>query len=311
MEQTNSMIKATAVLGQITTNFEELKISIAKKMKPYQGLVYVDETMKDAKVVRAELNKMIAEIETERKRIKGVWNNPYDAFEVKVKELIAIINKPILEIDTQIKDFEERRKADKDKAIVKAVEDHLSAVDEEFKDIVVLCGVETDNRWQNSTFSMKKIDDDIQSQIDSIIADVKSLQVLCEGDDMLSDLLTVYQSTGDLSKTIQKRSAILSQREAFKKMEAVKAERTRLAEEAKAEADKVAEAVTPEPPKQELIPEEKPAPVEQPRWSPAPVAPKPEKIIHFRIDVKESEGWNMMQFFDKNNIKFEILEVEE
>ena len=113
-------------LGTIDDNFEELKVAVAKKVMKYQGLVFADEDIKDAKSTKAELKKMIDTIEDNRKAIKRKWNDPYVEFEKKVKEVIALIERPMLDIDVQIRDFEERRKAEKETQVRDAMEYQLS-----------------------------------------------------------------------------------------------------------------------------------------------------------------------------------------
>lgn len=295
MGQNEIMAKAT--LGEITDNFDDLKIRIQESMEPYKGLVFTDATIKDAKSTKADLNKMVTSLETERKRIKKVWNEPYLLFESKVKDLVGIIKEPMDEIDSQVQDFEIRRKEAKKCEVSNALTERLGAVEEEYNNIVSLCGISYDEKWLNSTVSMKKVNEEIQSQIDAIISDIKSLQVLCEGDDMLEDLLSAYQSTKNLSETIQKRSSILAQREAYKKMEEVKAERARQAEEAK--------SVVQDPVKEEVV---------EPMWTPGAAAeavkiePVVEEMTCFKVTVKKSESWDMMQFFDHHKINFEIWE---
>lgn len=226
------IIKTDATLGTIDDNFDELKVAVARKVMKYQGLVFSDEEIKDAKSTKAELKKMIDTLEDNRKAIKKKWNDPYFAFEAKVKEVIALIEKPMNDIDAQIQDFEERRKIRKE-ADVRALKDRLlSSVGEEYQEFVRGCGIEWDERWLNATMTMNKITEDIQGQINHIMADVSSIQDICEGDEMLPEILAAYQDTKDLAGSLQKRKSILAQRENIRRMQEAKEARERAAAEA-------------------------------------------------------------------------------
>ena len=239
--ETAIIIKTDATLGTIDDNFAELKVAVAKKVMKYQGLIFADEDIKDAKTTKSELKKMIDTLEDNRKAIKRKWNDPYMDFEKKVKEVIALIEKPMNDIDVQIQDFEERRKIKKEAEVRLQKSELLAAVAEEHRDFVQRCGIQWDERWLNATMTMNKVTEDIQGQINHIIADVTSLQDICEGDEMLPDILGVYMDTKDLAGSLQKRKAILTQRESVRQMQEAAAARKKAAEEAEADRQRMLE----------------------------------------------------------------------
>lgn len=155
--ETAIIIKTDATLGTIDDNFEDLKVAVGKKVMRYQGLIFADEDIREAKATKSELNGMINNIETSRKAIKRKWNTPLDDFEKRVKEVIAIIAKPMEGIDEQIKDFEERRKAAKDVEVKATVEKHLASIIGEKQAYIRSCGIEWDDRWLNATMSMNQV----------------------------------------------------------------------------------------------------------------------------------------------------------
>lgn len=230
------IIKTDAQLGTIDDNFEELKVAVAKKVMKYQGLVFADEDIKEAKATKAELKKMIDTIEDNRKAIKRKWNDPYTEFEKKVKEVIALIEKPMLNIDSQIRDFEERRKAEKETAVRDAMEYQLSGIIGDNQEFIRMAGISWDDRWLNATMSMTQVGADISTQISNMLRDINSIQDICEGDPMLNDLLIEYQNTKNLALTLQKRKAIVAQRENVRKMN--EAAEARKKEQEEAEADR-------------------------------------------------------------------------
>ena len=233
------IIKTDAQLGTIDDNFEELKVAVSKKVMKYQGLVFADEDIKEAKTTKAELKKMIDTIEDNRKAIKRKWNDPYVEFEKKVKEVISLIEKPMLDIDVQIRDFEERRKAEKETAVRYAMEYQLSGIIGDNQEFIRGAGISWDDRWLNATMSMTQVGADISAQISRMIQDINSIQDICEGDPMLNELLIEYQNTKNLALTLQKRKAIVAQRETVRKMQEAAELRKKALEEAEADRQRM------------------------------------------------------------------------
>ncbi|MDR1474594.1 MAG: DUF1351 domain-containing protein [Endomicrobium sp.] len=94
----------------ITFNKAELMGEIKNRVAKYEGVKYGQEQIKEAKGDRATLNKFREAMEERRKEIKAWWNEPYMRFEKDVKEVLELIDKPIMEIDEQIKGYEEAKK---------------------------------------------------------------------------------------------------------------------------------------------------------------------------------------------------------
>ena len=240
-EEKAIIIKTDAQLGTIDDNFAELKVAVAKKVMKYQGLVFADEDIKEAKSTKAELKKMIDTLEGNRKAIKRKWNDPYLEFEAKVKEIVSIIERPMNDIDVQIRDFEERRKADKEVQVRDAIEYQLAGIVGEKQAFIRQAGIAWDDRWLNATMSMTQVGSDISEQISKMIREINTIQDICEDDDMLSDLLVEYQRTKDLAGTLQKRKAMLAQRETVRQMNEAAAARKKAAEEAEADRQRMLE----------------------------------------------------------------------
>lgn len=96
-------------LKKIQWNKEELEEAIRAKIAAYQNVVYTEDSMKQAKADRAELNKLVKAIEDRRKKVKEIVNAPYATFEVEVKEVLKLIQEPAGMIDRQIKEMEKKQ----------------------------------------------------------------------------------------------------------------------------------------------------------------------------------------------------------
>lgn len=100
-------------LAPIQANLDQIKEYVLGVVAKYQNASYTDEQMKLAKADRAELRHLKEDIDTKRKQVKAAWNAPYLAFETQIKEITALIDEPVALIDGQIKEWEERRKAER------------------------------------------------------------------------------------------------------------------------------------------------------------------------------------------------------
>lgn len=104
-------------LKEIQWNQEEVKSWVAARVQDYKTIAYTADQAKDMKRDRADLNKLKAAFEDERKRLKKACMEPYNRFEQQVKEITALIDEPIQLIDSQLSEIEERRKQLKQKEI--------------------------------------------------------------------------------------------------------------------------------------------------------------------------------------------------
>lgn len=177
---------------EIQWNNEELKAEIAAKMTEYEGLVFTEDTIKDAKKDRATLNKLKIAFEDERKRIKKAYMDPYNKFESQVKEVVALIERPIGLIDSQIKEVEENKKLQKRKEI----EELFKSIG--FQSFVTLDKI-FDSKWLNATVSMTSIEAQMKEKMFQIGSDVFAIKQLPE---FSFEAMETYKETLDLGRAI-------------------------------------------------------------------------------------------------------------
>ena len=135
----------------IDFNFEELKGQLAESLALYTGLVVTEDGIKGAKEDRAKLNKLREALENKRKEVKRECMAPYTDFEAKVKELVGLIDQPIAAIDAQLKEYEEKRRADKRAAILEIYEETVG----ELRALLPFEKLWQDT-WYNTSVTMKK-----------------------------------------------------------------------------------------------------------------------------------------------------------
>lgn len=181
------------LVQDISWNNEELKAEISAKMEDYKGLVFTEETIKEAKKDRASLNKLRSAFEDERKRIKKLYMDPYNRFEKQVKEVIALIDEPIRLIDAQIKEVEENKKLQKRKDI----EELFESIG--FQNFVSLNQI-WDEKWLNASVPMTKIEEQMKSEMYRIGNEVATISRLPE---FRFEAMEVYKKTLDMNHAIQ------------------------------------------------------------------------------------------------------------
>lgn len=256
----------------IKFNFEELQQEITNKVEVYKNLVYTDETIKEAKADKAALNKFIKALEDKRKDIKKQCLKPYEEFEAQIKQLVAIVNEPVMLIDTQVKDYEQRKKDEK-LAEIKA---HWETV--QHPDWLMYNQI-YDPKWLNVTVSMNKVKEAIEGKLADIDADIKTIENLPE---FSFEALECYKQTLDLNKAI--------------------AEGQRLADiqKRKAAAEEAAKNVQPEPaPKVAIV-----APAEP---TEAELDATVSNWIRFEAQLTVNQAMKLKEFFEINGIKFRAI----
>lgn len=218
----------------IEFNFEELKEQVTKKVAMYKNLVYTDDQVKEAKADRAALNKFVKSLSDERIRVKKQCLKPYEEFESKINELTAIVNEPIQLIDKQVKEYEEKQKAEK----LESIKELFATIG--FQSFVKLENI-FDQKWLNAGTSMKKIEDFMNEKKFQIGNDVLAINRLPE---FSFEAMETYKQTLDLSKAIQEgqRLADIAKRKAEHEAELARQQAERKVVEQSADQKRDAEA---------------------------------------------------------------------
>ena len=202
----------------IDFDFERYKTALKEKVDIYKSIIVTEDSIKAAKDERAELNKFRASIDSERKRIKKIWTAPVTEFEGKVKELLALIDEPISVIDSQLKEFEDKRKAEK-REEVEALYTELIG---DMADILPLQKI-WDERWLNAGSKLNAIKKDITDIIEKVN---ENLNVLDTVESEFSVIVKAkYLETLDLASALNEKAKLQQQAELIREKEAVEAEK--------------------------------------------------------------------------------------
>ena len=209
-------------LPVIEDQLAAVRESITQRVSAALLLVCTEETYKDVKKVRSELNKEYAELETRRKEVKAAILGPYEHFEKVYKECAGDIYK---NADLQLKG-----KIDEvEKGLKKQKEDALLAYFNEYReslgipvDFVALEAAGIKVGLSDSLASMKKA---AKGFLDHIDADLKVIYEHADRD----EIMTEYQREYDLGKAMSavnaRHKAIEDARRAREEAEALRVAR--------------------------------------------------------------------------------------
>jgi hypothetical protein len=274
--------------AEIQFNFEEIKLEISEKLKKFENLVYTDDQVKDAKSDRASLNKLKKALQDEKTRRKKEYLKPFEDFENKINEIIKLIDAPVSLIDKQVKEFEEKKKADK------RIEIGAFWEMTEHPEWMTLARI-FDERWLNASYSMKQIKDDINGWINRINSEIETLQQL---EDFSFEAIDVYKRSLDMNQAIAegKRLADIQKRkeeEARRKAEFLEAQKQ--AEQAQIQATGALKEEAEETAGNEEKAEETAQSASSSMW------------ISFSALLTVEQALKLKEFFNENNIQFKKI----
>lgn len=149
----------------IKFNKEGLKLALKEHLEKYGNLVVTPETEKDCKKVKSELGKLEKSIEDFRKNTKKAISEPIAKFEEDCKELVALIHEVKKPIDTQLKEIEDVRKAEKE-ALIR--EEIAKIVTEYSLDEKHSSQIDIKATWLNKTTSMNKVTTELKNLAETL-----------------------------------------------------------------------------------------------------------------------------------------------
>lgn len=233
----DKQIMVLEALPIIKTHLEKLSIEIKEKVDKSLSLVCTEDTVKDVKKVRAELNKEFQELEAQRKEIKSAIMDKYNEFETIYKARVAnLYNEADSSLKEKIANVEYQLKKEKEEEIREFFEEHC-------KDKNV--NIQFERMGLNITLSasMKSLKEQTLAFIEKIASDLQ----LIELEEYKEEILLEYNKTLDFANS---KLVVVQRHKQIEEMQKRQEELDRK----KAEEEKVIEAV------EEVIEEEITAP---------------------------------------------------
>ena len=176
-------------VGQITTNFEEVKKSALEYAEKYKAMTFSDDAVADAKKAIAEVNKVIKAMNTQRIADKKKWNEPIVQYEQRCKELEKILNDGVEDIKKFV-DSAETKRIDARKAEIDYIFDALNPFDWLTVDKI------KNEKWLNKTTTTNEIQIEIKVRLDLIKMTIDGYNADFN-DKYLPILINAYKATLD------------------------------------------------------------------------------------------------------------------
>lgn len=176
-------------------NLEALKKELAPKLEQYKNLVVTEDSIKEAKNDKANLNKLKKAISDQRISIKKQYMEPYMLLEAQCKELDSLIDEPIQLIDKQIKVFEEIEKNDKFTELSKA----FNAI--ELPDWIDIGDV-LNPKWENKTQKLETLKAEMKANSDKFLKEMAEIDKLYENFPHKIAIIDKYKQEKDFSQTM-------------------------------------------------------------------------------------------------------------
>lgn len=192
-------------------NLEELKLALSRLLARYDGLVYTEDMLPDAKADKKELTRLRKEIDDRRKEVKRAYLAPYNEFEAQVKELLAMIDAPLEEIKAFVSAFEQRDKNAKQTEIADYFRKKGASLGA-LADSVWDSPAFFDDKWLNKSTKATVWQAAVDQKIEQAHRDLSSIQKA--GGDASSALIAKYLETMDMEQVLEYRQLLQTTRSA-------------------------------------------------------------------------------------------------
>ena len=285
----------------IDWNKDELLKYVRSITEKYNGRIYTDDDITDARTDRAELNALKNTISDGRIRVKKAIMAPYDKFEAEVAEVTNLIIEAVKPIDEAIKTHDENQKADKKKQLVAYFDSIIGDLAESVTFERVF-----DPKMVNASTSMKKAKEGIADCVQQIMTNIETINTVVS-EPYRSFAVANYLQTMKLagSMKLAQRMEQEDRRKAELAAEAEKAKAAAPAPAPSAPAVEPPKPAAPAPQTSSFVAAAEKAAATTPAPAPAP-AESPEKLyaMSFRAIGTKEQLMALRQYMKDNHIKY-------
>lgn len=285
-------------IKKIEWNYEELKKEIEARSAEYAASVYTDDSIKNAKADRAQLNKFKDALNGKRLEVRRQMLEPYEEFGAQIKSLTDIVQGAIDNIDGQVKDYENRQRKMKEAKIREFYDENIFDMEKylPFERVIK-------PSYLNVSTSMKSIKEEISAMIQKVS---EGIALLNDTDSpYVVDMKAEFLKTYDIGAALAVKNRLEA---AERKRQEYEAERARQKEEREAKEKAETEKLIQAGKKEEAVPEQKPAPQEAPKTAvEQKTVPEEEPVcaLDFRVYVTKSQMEKLKKFLSDSGIRFE------
>lgn len=146
-------------------NYEQIKQAIDSVADFYSNQVVTKEQKKSAEASRSELISLEKQLDEERKRVKGIYNQPLQEYETKMKELTSAIRKPLDDIREGLKQIEEGERLERESILLDFIKGYTQGTRVTLDDFK-----ELPTKWLNKgNFSRNKVGSKLAEEVEFAI----------------------------------------------------------------------------------------------------------------------------------------------
>lgn len=159
-------------------NSELLKNAVMDLANKYKDLIITDETIKDDKKTKTELNGLLKQLEDKRKEYKKQFQIPLKEFENTIKEIESPLNDAIDNLKVQLNDYDERYTKQKEQDIRLFIEEvcinHKASSDDIEINPKLLNKSTSKKSWQEQVMQSIKLQDAEVIRFETEVENVKA-----------------------------------------------------------------------------------------------------------------------------------------
>lgn len=180
-------------VGEIESNMKEVKGYVENLNNYYKNIEFTEETMKQAKDEKSNVNKFKKQVADYRKNIVEEYNKPIKVFEDTAKETEKLLTATYNTINEQVANYENKQKEIKEQEIKDYFEEYKTANSIDF--------IKYEQARINVTLSasIKSLKEQAKAFIDKIVDDLK----LIETQEHKAEILVEYKQTLNVSNAIK------------------------------------------------------------------------------------------------------------
>lgn len=279
-------------LPVIEERLQAIKAQIAERVNYAKSLVCTEDTVREIKKIRAELNKEFKELEEKRKEVKKAVMKPYDRFEVVFKDCVS---EPYKEADAELKSkidsVEDGLKEQKRVEVKEYFDEYLTSRNVDF--------VTFENANINVTLSasLKSLKEQAKAFIDRVCDDLNLIDTQEHKDEIMYEYKQTLNASAAIMTVVNRYKAI----EEAKKREEERKAREQAAKEAAEKVEEIIETLTPPTISEDV------GDLLAPPTTLEPIAPVSVRKFTFEVTASDNKIERLIEFLESENYYYECV----
>ena len=215
-------------LSQIEDNIKEVNDFAVKLNEYYSNVIFTEETLKEAKTEKANINKFKDKVADFRKKIVAEYNKPIEIFEKTAKETEALLKETYANINLQVQKFEDQQKQEKEKDVKKYYQEYAKSNNLEW--ITEEKYYQMANINVTLSASMKSLMEQVKTFIDKILDDLKLISTQQNEIEILAEYKQTLNVSLAITTVAERMKRLEEERKAKEKAEEVQQQEEKVVE---------------------------------------------------------------------------------